>query len=469
MQQTAKSLLKNANSLLRQDQTAGLMAMANILARYPGNTNAAKALGANPLEIWQVLMKLGRSDQAADYIRRAKSLDANTRARLAGSALLKAGQIAKAKSTLEPALKGASSAVWNNYGSALRMLGQANTARAAFRTAVGLNPTDAQAWYNLALTNGCRQCDLPTMKDTLSKVGQDQKPLMHFAIANLLDAVEDFDQAFQHFKLGNQLRRTAIGYNFESDAALFKHLKSLTPKPLEVDDTDRVPVFLVGLPRSGSTLLERMLSRHTDVTGAGELTALAEAVSACDGLNAPLDQPRLTRIRAHYLAALPDTKTTTVIDKMPLNFRLLSIAAAALPEARFIDLRRSPMANCWSIYRHYFTDAGRTNGFAWDLQDLARYHGLYTDLMDHWRSNFAHLILTLNYEDLVQDPERQLGALFRFLDLPPDLNCLHPELGNDPVLTASALQVRQPIYQGASEAWRAYAAHLEPLENALNQ
>jgi hypothetical protein len=233
------------------------------------------------------------------------------------------------------------------------------------------------------------------------------------------------------------------------------------PAPM-IDRPDPVPftpVFIIGMPRSGTTLVEQLLTGHPDVAGAGETEALALAIRRTGGLDAPLTQARLAAIRSRYLAAIAAFRpgpVRLVTDKMPLNFRFVGVIAAAFPEARIIHLRRDAAAVCWSCYRACFRAAGLD--FTYDQRRLGRYARGYAALMAHWRALLPDRLRMLDYAALTEAPEIEARALCADLGLAWDPAVLDLGRNHRPVRTASACQVRQPIYRGSSRAWRDYAA-----------
>jgi Flp pilus assembly protein TadD len=244
------------------------------------------------------------------------------------------------------------------------------------------------------------------------------------------------------------------------------------PAPM-IDRPDPVPftpVFIIGMPRSGTTLVEQLLTGHPDVAGAGETEALALAIRRTGGLDAPLTQARLAAIRSRYLAAIAAFRpgpVRLVTDKMPLNFRFVGVIAAAFPEARIIHLRRDAAAVCWSCYRACFRAAGLD--FTYDQRRLGRYARGYAALMAHWRALLPDRLRMLDYAALTEAPEIEARALCADLGLAWDPAVLDLGRNHRPVRTASACQVRQPIYRGSSRAWRDYAPWLGPMLAALGR
>jgi tetratricopeptide (TPR) repeat protein len=296
---------------------------------------------------------------------------------------------------------------------------------------------------------------------------------LHHALGKYCDDVGEFAAAFEHHRQGHELARrsrppydrAATGARVTRTLAMFDRaaLEALRPAGLASER----PVFVFGMPRSGTTLAEQILASHPQVHGAGEVLFWQ---LAADAELAARPEQRLATIAAlgrQYLAsfaALP-AAATRVIDKLPSNFKNLGLIHAALPTARFIHLERHPLDTCLSIYFQGFSAA---HAYATDLSDLAHYYREYRRLMAHWRATLpAHLLLEVRYESLVNDPEHWSRRMLAHIGLPWDPRCLEFHRTDRPVLTASSWQVRQPIGKGAIGRWRHYERHLEPLREAL--
>jgi tetratricopeptide (TPR) repeat protein len=296
---------------------------------------------------------------------------------------------------------------------------------------------------------------------------------LHHALGKYCDDVGDFDAAFEYHRRGHELARrsrppydrAATSARVTRTLAVFDRpaLEALRPTGLPSER----PVFVFGMPRSGTTLAEQILASHPQVHGAGEVLFWQ---FAADAELASRPEQRMATIAAlgrQYLAssaALP-AAAVRVIDKLPSNFKNLGLIHAALPAARFIHLERHPLDTCLSIYFQGFSAA---HAYATDLSDLAHYYREYRRLMAHWRATLPpHLLLEVPYESLVDDPEEWSRRMLAHLGLSWDPRCLEFHRTDRPVLTASNWQVRQPISKGAIGRWRHYERYLEPLREAL--
>ena len=278
---------------------------------------------------------------------------------------------------------------------------------------------------------------------------------------------------------GNKLRKQELNYsineskNFHNSIVSLFNSKKISIKQVSNYSSDIRPIFIVGMPRSGTSLVEQIISSHNSVHGAGELTYFKEAVTPSleefiNKKTKTISKKNLLSIREDYLNSLNNLNVpeNIITDKMPLNFRLIGLILSAIPEAKIIHLQRDPIATCWSNYRHYFTNG---NGFTFNQADLAKFYNLYNELMIFWHKLFPTKIYDLNYEKLTTNQEKETKKLLKFCDLDWDENCIHFHKNKRAVQTASASQVRKKMYQGSSVAWKKYQSHLQPLISKLNK
>jgi tetratricopeptide (TPR) repeat protein len=303
--------------------------------------------------------------------------------------------------------------------------------------------------------------------------------LLHYALAKYFDDVAEFERAFCHYRRANELSKE-FGPPYDPqalartvDAILRVQDRSwIARKQCKSNASDR-PVFVVGMLRSGTTLMEQILASHPAVFGAGEQSfwgdecaaAFAQAAATLSTLE--FSDAELARLGAGYLDLLNGLPSDAprIIDKFPANFFFLGLIHAALPQARFIHMQRDPKDTCLSIYFHQFE---AVNAYANDLGSLAHYYGEYRRLMRHWRALLPReVLLEVPYQGLVEQPEEWSRTLLKFIELPWDARCLDFEHTARSVVTASRWQVRQGILKSSLNRWRNYAAHLGPLA-ALN-
>jgi tetratricopeptide (TPR) repeat protein len=369
----------------------------------------------------------------------------------------------------------------NNLGNVLRGVGRIDEARAAYRRALEAKPDHAASHLNLADLHRFAAGEpwIAELRDRLAAAGDDADRVHYgFALAKALDDTGDTDGAFAALAEANRLRRRQLGHDPAADRRQFEAVKRMFRGPLPETAGDPAfrggpqPIFIVGMMRSGTSLVEKILASHSRVFGAGELEFMgrlaiprARAAEADPALR--IDRDMALAVRQGYLAALAalPEQAPVITDKMPTNLTWVGFILTAFPEAKVIHLNRDPMAVGWSIFRHYFSQDG--NGYSYDLADIGHYYRLQQDLMAFWQQAFPGRILDLNYEALTEDQEGQTRALLDWCGLAWEDACLNFHETPGLVRTASSAQVRRAMYRGSSDEWRRYAAHLGPLRDAL--
>ena len=310
-------------------------------------------------------------------------------------------------------------------------------------------------------------------------LSRDRRSIAHFSLGRLYDRAKDYDKAFAHVKAGNDLKPDDFDREefarFIDDLIATFDTDFMTRAPRARHGSTR-PVFIVGMPRSGTSLVEQILASHPDVCGGGELEDIKQlAFGAGAVIGSSHAYPYVTRgltaencdlLAARYLnrLALLSREARYITDKMPQNFLALGLIALLFPNARVVHCRRDPMDTCLSCYFHDFTGY---HPYVYRLANLGFYYRQYQRLMRHWQAVLPLPILEVVYEDLVADPEAGTRRLLTFCDLPWDDRCLRFYESRRIVHTSSYQQVRKPIYRSSLGRWRHYAAHLEPLRQAL--
>jgi len=372
-------------------------------------------------------------------------------------------------------------AAYFNLASTYRHLGLKDEAIAAYEKAIEIKPDYADAHKNLSAMKKYNKNDsqILQMELLLSKndLNESDQISLNFALAKVNEDLGNEDDFFKFLNKGNKLRKKELNYTFNKDKEVILKIKEVFKTPLyqvkkpSIKKTVLKPIFIVGMPRSGTSLVEQIISSHNEVYGAGELDFLAKIVAP--GLKESINnknfftEKAILSIREKYLKSLSSLNTSEsfITDKMPLNFRFIGFILSAFPEAKIIHLNRDAMATCWSIYKHYFKSNG--NGYAHNFKDLAAYYSLYKELMVFWNDLYPNKIFDISYEDLTINQEDETRKLLKYCELDWDENCLDFHTNTRAVKTTSALQVRQKMYQGSSEAWKKYEVHLQPLLNGL--
>jgi tetratricopeptide (TPR) repeat protein len=375
----------------------------------------------------------------------------------------------------------------NNLGHALRELGRLTEARHAYETAIELAPQKPGFYYGLAQMKRFAQGD--TDLAAMEKLGLEPVSLsaedriqLGFALGKAYRDLGDHERSFRHLLEGNSLKRQEIVYDEAATAGLFARIREVfTPELMRekrgLGDPSPAPVFIIGMPRSGTTLIEQILASHPKVFGAGELrhiTNAAAKLSRPDGAPVPFPEAvscmggeQLRRLGESYIAAIralaPNAERIT--DKMPGNFRFAGLIHLVLPNARMIHARRDPIDTCLSCFSKLF---GGNHPYCYDLAELGRYYRTYEALMAHWRKVLPpDVMLEVQYEEVTADPECQARRIVVHCGLEWEDACLLFHKNERPVRTASAVQVRQPIYRTSVGRWRPYEHLLGPLIEAL--
>ena len=391
----------------------------------------------------------------------------------------------------------------NAFGVALISLGNVDKAVREWRTAIKLKPDYLEAHRHLSPHHTYTSEDplIAQLQATLAREDLPETDRMQgcFSLAKALTDTGDLQEAFKYYTRANRIDRETRPYSIYEHEALLTAIKSVFPAGISGDITvldqdlhtaiksvftagyplpeavggelNSRPVFIVGMPRSGTSLVEQILASHSEVHGAGELAQLADLVSSLSlyqSSGLPQDAGKLKTLENAYRKFLRDLNHGNkqwVVDKMPTNFRWIGFILAAFPDAKVIRVNRNPRAVCWSIFCCYFPAKGMA--YSADLEDIARYYLLYEDLMDFWHRRFPGKVYELQYESLTENQEQESRRLIEYLDLPWEDACLDFHKTERWVRTGSDAQVRQPIYKGSSDAWRSFEDHLAPMLDIL--
>ncbi|ALE02754.1 tetratricopeptide repeat-containing sulfotransferase family protein [Candidatus Pseudothioglobus singularis] len=400
-----------------------------------------------------------------------------------GSALQELKQFKNAKKQFEKAcsINPNYAKAFHNLGILSEIINQPKDAVSRYERAVEIEPEFAEAYRNLSKVKKFKVKDPQINQIYLlysgNKLNVADKARLGFALADINKSLGNHEDYIKYLNEGNRLRKKEIKYSFEESQSFHSIITKLfsSTQPIvqssSKNTSDIKPIFIVGMPRSGTSLVEQIISSHNSVHGAGELLNFRNIITPIldnhlSKKNNAISEEDMLIIRKEYLDSLASlqAKETIITDKMPMNFRLLGFILSAIPDAKIIHLTRDPMATCWSNFNHYFT-AG--NGFSFDQVDLAKFYLLYQEMMTFWHKLFPNKIYDLNYENLTINQEEETQKLLEYCDLEWDENCLDFHNNQRAVLTASSAQVRKKIYQGSSEAWKQYEKNLQPLIKGL--
>lgn len=452
------------------------------VALQPDNVGAWLELGTANLEL-DLFDEAERALESAIEIEPGASLLHQT----LGGIFSRSGQYDKAIAALESALElqndnvGALLAL----GHALRTIGRHDDAVATYRRLVDSQPGNGEAYWSLANLKRYEfsRRDVDAMLQQLEEqdIEDDTRVFFCFALGKAFEDLEEFDRAFEFFERGNTVRRKSESYDPVEAHSLTDSLASVFDQDLlgqaeSAVDATVTPIFIVGLPRSGSTLVEQILASHSQVDGTRELATLERIVRSLDSEDgggstypeavAKLDTEHLAALGRRYLSATTAYRDDSPFftDKMPGNFRHIGLIKRILPHARIIDMRRHPLDSCMGCFKQLFASG---QPYAYDLFELGEYYLEYDRLMRHWQALLPDEILTLHYEDLISDPPAQIARLLGFCGLAMEESCLNFHETSRPIESASSEQVRQPIYSTSVGHWRNYERQISELVETL--
>jgi Tfp pilus assembly protein PilF len=475
-----------------------IQSFENAIAIKPDYAEAHNNLGVT-------LQELGRLDMAVKNYEKALAIKpdyAETHNNL-GNILRELGQLDMAIKNYEKALaiKPDYAVAHYNLGIVLIEFGQRDTAVKSFEKALAIQPNYVKAHHSLSILKKFTENDsqITLMQSLLSNsnLSQSDRIQLCFALAKANEDLGNQDELFEFLHEGNRLCKEKLNYSLDKAKNLFSIIKGLfstlptvIEQSLSFEPSTIRPIFIVGMPHSGTTLVEQIISSHYAVYGAGKFSYLSTLIgptvknhitrgsikasttigdmkfNIADTYSLP--EEAFLSIRQQYLDALSrfDVPENVITDKLPLNFRFIGFILLAFPEAKIVHLKRDARATCWSNYQCFFTN--KENGYSYNLDDLAGFYGLYVELMDFWHQLFPGKIYDICYENLTTNQEEETRKLLEYCELDWDENCLNFHTNKRAVNNPSILHVREKMYQGSSEAWKKHEAYLEPLIKALS-
>lgn len=400
------------------------------------------------------------------------------------------GLVQSAQSNTEAAMESFSKAIalnpkyaeaHYNLGSVQSNIGNLNDAIESYRATVALNPDYGKVYRGMSVIQKFTLDDpvvakMLSLYEKLFAAGEEEhRSHVCFALAKVYRDNKDYGLSYRYLKEGNALLGNVLGHDPVADRKMFKDIKFAAPKvaaaPFDAstDKREITPIFILGMPRSGTSLTEQILACHSDIHAAGELGFVARfGRSISEGTEQPTEK-NLMRFRERYFAAistLPNGERF-VTDKMPHNFRNVGLIRKAIPEAIIINIKRDPSAVCWSNYWQFFPR--RALAYSTNLDAAVEYFGMYANLMTYWQKHLPDQIYVLDYDRMVIHQEEETRALLARCGLPWEAACLSPHKQTRDVNTASKLQVKEPVYTGSSSAWKAYEPYIEGVFDAFER
>jgi len=402
-----------------------------------------------------------------------------------GNLLLK---INKAEETIK-IFKNISNKESENYiyhftlGSAYQQSGNFKDARVHFNKCLELRPNSCSADKAISLMTNYQKenLHLEQMEKKLDKeLSKEDLMLLNFSLGKAYEDLKEFKKSFKYLKIANDLKNKLSYYSIEKEEKIFNNIKLIfnnSNTNYQINEkTNKKIIFVIGMPRSGTSLIEQILSSHKDVYGAGELPfmgSLAEKLFFKNKFELKykkldeINNSELDQIKEKYLNNLSiyNFNEKCVVDKAPLNFKWIGLILKVIPNSKIIHCRRDPMDVCWSNYKNFFSSS-KLN-FTYKFENLAKYYSFYIDIMNFWSKQFKDKIYNLDYEKIVNNSEDEIKKMINYCDIEWDESCLTFYKNKKSVSTASLAQVRSPIYKSSVKKWENYSEDLIPLKNLL--
>ena len=396
-----------------------------------------------------------------------------------GNALKKLGKFKEAKNSYKKAteLKPNFAEAHFNLGITYIEFGKIEKATKYLKKAIELKSDYAEAHRNLTLIKKFNSQDDQYLKmnELYLKKEISDEDLCHinFALAKVYEDLENYEYAFKHYCEGNALRKIQSKYNKNIDIEIFDQIKinykkiSIEAEKFNKTLNNHLPIFIVGMPRSGTTLIEQIISSHPSVKGAGELSYITDLGSLIARGFSDIDHQSLLKFRNSYLDKINNIAGDHffITDKMPQNFLFLGLITSVIPEAKIIHVKRNPSAVCWANYKQYFK---KDIGYSHSLEDIISYYKLYDNLMDYWSKHLNQKVYNIDYDKLTVDQELETRQMIDYIGLKWDEKFLSPEVNRRIVSTASNVQIREKIYQGSSDQWKNYEPFLNGKFNLFD-
>lgn len=486
--------------LQRDPQNAHAFYLLGVLTSDHSNHGKAlelfdRALASNPshgpalAQKARTLIALNQRDQAleaANQAARIADLDPHTLDTI-GVVYSRAGRHERAIALYEAALEKAPdhAGYHYNYGAALQFMGRMEEARAAYRQAIENNPDDARSYAAIVTITKQSESenDIAKLEAMFSLFAEDANASLNIghAIAKAYDDIRQPQKAIDWLRRAKAKKKLELAYDQSFDLAVFQQAHDSTHLPIEAEPGTAGPIFITGMPRTGTTMVDRIISSHSRVTPAGELTDFGlllkravqspgpyvlDAQTLAAAANADLNS-----IGLRYEKQVRDTigiATPAFTDKMPLNVLYVPLLLAAMPNARVICLQRHPADTVLSNYRQLFATSFSYYNYAYDLEDTARYYARFERLVEHFKRTLPNCrFTTVQYEAVVADIEAETRRLLDFCDLPFEQGCVEFHTNQAPVATASSAQVRQPLYTSSLARWKRYRPGINPALKVL--
>ena len=485
--------------LIEDGNNIDALRFMGILAFKSGNHDIAEAMLTKALKldptyslVWanlaQVFSVTGQLDKAKKSFKNILNMEPKNGLIWAeyGTVLTKLANYEEGRNAYLKALefKPDSPRVHLSLGHVYKTMGEIDNSIDSYKNTILQNNLSGEAYWSLAnlKTYSFSENEIIDMEKTLKGDMSDiERSQMHFALGKAYEVNKDFDKSFKNYYKGNKVKKGLIKYSSDDTTDKTKkilnffnqeNIKKLAKSSIE----DRDPIFVLGMPRSGSTLVDQIISSHSKVDGTQELPniiKIAGELNTNNQNNYPdvlkeLDESKLSNLGKDYISETAWARDSApfFIDKMPNNFIHIGLIKTILPNAKIIDTRRDPMDTCFSCFKQFFA---RGQLFTYSLEDLGNYYNDYIRAMNHWHNVYGKDIYTVHYNNVINETEETIRELIDYCELPFEKECLEFYKSSRPVKTPSAEQVRQPIYKSGLNYWKNYEKHLLPLKKIIDE
>tara|TARA_Y100001934_G_C12383581_1_gene794156 strand:+ start:196 stop:2259 length:2064 start_codon:yes stop_codon:yes gene_type:complete len=438
------------------------------------------------------LLNIGQIDEAEEcYIQALKVEPNHSQAHFAlGNLLRKRNQTHDAAKSYKKAVEVNPKyyQAHNNLGNLYTSIGNFKEAHESYEEALRIRPNYALAHRNLSnvKTYDLSDPQIKVMKELIldSNTKLEDKIALCYAMAKAYDDTKNYAEAFSYLRQANLEHARSLSFDLDKEQKEFSYIKNISVEknPESKIDTDLVslnhtPIFILGMPRSGTTLVEQILASHTHVFGAGELPFMHgisrsmiynKEKKVISSGHTQLSFEDIKKIRKEYSKSLDSlrVKENLVTDKLPINFKWIELIINAFPESKIVHVERDPRATCWSIFKTFFSKGG--NQYAYDMDHIVSFYNLYSDLMEYWKKRFDKKIYTINYENIINDQAEQTRLLLSFCNLEWQDKCMEFHDTERTVQTASQTQVRKKLYDKGLTSWNNYKPYINELMSRLN-
>ena len=365
-----------------------------------------------------------------------------------------------------------------------QFIGDFKNSHLHFEKSLSINPNATEIYRLMSMTKKFKENDkdFEIYKTKLKDKNLNEVKKMHlyFALGKAFDDIKDFNNSFSNYKKANDIKDKLLKYNFKTENQTFSNLKKNFEKKsnnISLDiNYDKKIIFIIGMPRSGTSLIEQVLSAHEEVVGAGELTFLTESIykeffiSSNEFDSSSISLEKLKSIQKFYIDKINefDYSEKYIVDKAPLNFKWAGFIKKVFPNSYIINCNRDPMDICWSNYKQNYSSSNLA--FAYNLKNLAQYYNLYSEYMNFWQKVLGEKnLLNIKYETFTENFEESVKKLLSFCDLKWSLKCVEFYKNKNSVSTASLAQVRQPIYKTSVASWKNYSEYLGDLKSSIKK